>query len=117
MAAVYGIQEEYTQAKSYIREAILINEKMGNRLWVGINTINLGLTFQKIQKPDSAFLLFENALDEFTALNNVMQQSKCRLNMGAFFLEKGDFVQSAKYAGEALNQAQTHEMKKVILDS
>ncbi len=117
IAAVYGSQEEYEKAKRYIKEAIIINDELGNRQWVGINTMNLGLTFQKLHQPDSAIRYFQNAHHIFSELNNVMWQTKCSLNMGSFYLDIGAFEKSLHQAKMVLEQAQTHEMKKVVQDA
>lgn len=117
VAAVYGSQGEYLKVKQYIEEAIIINKRLDNKLWVGINYMNLGLTYQKLHNQETALEYFEMAIAIFRALDNTIWQLKCYLNIGGYYRDSKNYKQSLEYAHLALNQAQKHEMKKMVHDS
>ena len=117
VAAVYGSKKEYHKVERYIKEAIEINKEIGNKQWVGINYMNLGLTNQMLSKNDSALLFYKKSIAIFTELDNTIWQLKCFLNIGNFYLKTANYSKSIEYAQKALQQAQAHQMKKIIHDA
>jgi tetratricopeptide (TPR) repeat protein len=112
IAADYANMGEFENFESYIRQAIIINKKTGQKLWEGINYFNLGIIHRENQKYDSAFFYYQKAENLFDQINNIPKKSAILGHFSKYYEETGKLDQSLVYAEKSYKLALEHQLKK-----
>ena len=104
IAAVYEAMQDYEKAGKYFQEASVINRELGNKLWEGINYLNLGTVRLNLKDYDGSFKQFQQALSIFTEQQSIILQARCHLNLANYYVETNDPDQGLEYATMALKE-------------
>ncbi len=114
VAAVYGNKKDYRNLEKNLREAVEINRKTGQRLWEGINYMNLAALYQDENKTDTALYYYEHAASIFTELNNVPKIAAVYIGISKYYSDLKDIDSSLYYANMAYELGKDNDLKKWI---
>lgn len=117
VAAVYANMGEYDNFEKNIREAIVINKKTGQKLWVGINYLNLGINNRERMNLDTAFFYLKKAEAIFKELNNIPKLTATYLSISRYYSQVNDFKNSLNYANLAYKRSKESNLKKWVYES
>ena len=111
VAAVYGNKKEYRNLEKNLREAVEINRKTGQRLWEGVNYMNLAILYKDRKKTDTALYYYENALSIFKELNNAPKIAAVCISLSSYFSELNNIERGLFYANCAYKLGEDNELK------
>jgi serine phosphatase RsbU (regulator of sigma subunit)/Tfp pilus assembly protein PilF len=102
MAETYNQQENYDNAKYYLRNAIEIYTKKNDSLNLAITLNNLGFTNYCMGLYDTALVLFSSTSDLFLKLNNPVGYAYCLGNSGLVYSGLSEFDKAEEYLLRAI---------------
>ena len=117
VAAVYGKKKEFDNLESKIREAVLINKKLGRKLWEGINYMNLGSLSRDKNKPDTSLYYYHKAGAIFKELNNIPKLISIYVSLSEYYSAFNDIEKSLQYAEMAYNLGKENKLKTSIYEA
>jgi CHAT domain-containing protein/Tfp pilus assembly protein PilF len=111
---IYREMGQYAAALEAFDSALVIDRKLKSRWGVAYDLRHKGITFFKMQEPEKAIPLIENALNEAHAIGNLINESKALLNLGDvyFSIENRKEAETAYQKALKLSQNMSiHEIK------
>ncbi len=117
IAGIYGNKGEDKNLKASILEALEINKKIGQRLWEGINYLNLGLIYKNEKNIDTSFYYYNKADKIFTELNNLSKLSAINNSWAIYYSDLNKNDKSLYYAKLAYNIGRESQQKKSIYNA
>jgi tetratricopeptide (TPR) repeat protein len=113
ISAVYGSLNDNQYIERYVREAVAVNLKMNNKLWVSINYGNLGSYYLERKQYDSAYSYFQGAYNMAVSTQNASQTASTTNQLANYYVITGDYNSGLKYAMEAYNLGNKFGLKKI----
>lgn len=117
VAAVYGNKGEYKNFEVNIKEAVIINKKIGRRLWEGINYLNLGSIYKDEKDFDTSLYYYNKAGKIFTELNNLSKLTSVYTSLSTYYSDLGSMDSSLYYAQQAYDLAMENNLKKTVYNA
>ena len=103
LGLLYKETEDYELAIIHFREAINIGEKINARFSLGFAYTDFGATQRKMNKPDSAIVLLQKALDCWKQSGAIKYIGYTLLELGRVYNIKGDTKQAKQYFYESIH--------------
>lgn len=94
VAACYLSQNEHEEVTPYLYEAVRINKSTGQKMWEGINYLNIAEVFKNIRQYDSALHYIDMAKHIFLDLNNINNLTGAYVQLSDLNKEMGDQSQA-----------------------
>ncbi len=89
LSAFYGDRKNFVKSREYTLKAIEIGIQLHHKVELGNNYENLGLTFDKMDEPDSAEKYFNIALQYRTEAKDEDGIADCYGDLGSLLLSRG----------------------------
>ena len=107
--AIYSALMRNTQNSEqeiiYLKESIKTASKV-NYLWrIAVSDLNLGMAYLKLNKPDSALIYGNDALQIIRKTSDVKYESTILVLLGNIYQKKGDKPQAIQYYRAAMQSA------------
>ncbi len=118
IAGVYfASYKDYEKAMGYYKKAYRVNLELGDKMQMGINLLNLGYCFFRLQKNDSALRYFENARKIFEESGNQIRIANGEIALGKYYFDIHDLNKSIEYSMHALNIGVSFNSKEIIAEA
>jgi tetratricopeptide (TPR) repeat protein len=115
LALIENGEGSLERRKQYLAEALKINRQTGQKLWEGINYLNLGEVYLDEEKYDSAYHYYRLSLKHFEQLKNIPQMVSALLYLSEYYERSGDLEHSHVLARRAMHLADsTNVMRSKI---
>ncbi len=105
VAATHVELKHHDEVTPYLYEAVRINKITGQKLWEGINYLNIADVFQSKKKYDSALFYINSGKQLFQALNNITKLTSAFNQSSDLHKELGDIPLALHDALYAYNLA------------
>lgn len=92
----------HTQANKYIRQSLMIRERIGNPNLMDIAYHNIAVSYNDLGKPDSAIIYYQKSLELSRMLQNPFDITQTLINIGDLYKRSGDHENALLYYDEAL---------------
>ena len=116
VAYQYGYND-LSSALQYYTKALKIAFEIDDFHQQGINMLNLGRLYQNMEKSDSALYFFEQALEQFTKLNNPVLMADCYITLGNYYYHYRDYQKGRQYASQGFNIANEQQLPQLIFNA
>ena len=103
LGLLYKETGDFELAIMQFRKAISIGEKINARIELGFAYTDFGATLRKMNKPDSAIVLLQKALDCWKQSGLMKYFGYTLLELGRVYNVKGDKKQAKQYFYESIN--------------
>lgn len=106
--------KDYPQALFYLRSAVAVNQELGNEQLLGINYINMGITFFRMNIPDSALFYYNKGIAIFTESDSPLLIANGEVNLGELYKSFNDHGKSVECARSALEKGQKYGAYEIV---
>jgi tetratricopeptide (TPR) repeat protein len=114
IAIVYEYLQKYDTVIVFLRKALAINVKLGDKLGQGLNIMNIGYDQMNKGYFSDALVSFQQSLDLFTELKNHSHMAECYLNFGFCYQVSNRIEESVDYFKKALKEGQENGYYRII---
>jgi hypothetical protein len=115
---VYGLDKSnIDKSINVLEEAIDINLRTGQKLWLGINYSNLASYYAEAQNYDSAFLYVFKSIETYKELNNLLDLADAYHQLSGYYLVNGNTADFLFYANLADSIGEANGLKGVQLSA
>ena len=117
---LYYEQKEYKKALVYFRDALRRIELLNKRKDVNINIaskyhssvlVNLGNSYNELNKLDSAIYFYKNGIVESEKINNYMAVANAKNGLGLALAKSGRISESKQYIEESINMVDKYKLE------
>ncbi|MFH1119331.1 MAG: tetratricopeptide repeat protein [Bacteroidota bacterium] len=108
---------DYGKALTYYRKSSRVNREIGDNLQLGINQLNIGFCYLRMNEPDSALPYFIYALERFRESDNPVRIANGELALAKYYQATGNLEKSLEHAGVALKISSDNRSKEIISES
>ena len=109
--------KDYKIALSYFKEALKVNNRLGDKQQQGIYLMNIGLCFSKLNRNDSVLKYYLESNEIFRRLKNNSLYSECQTLIGDYYFTMNNIRRSILYADTALKISQGNHLLENIKSS
>ena len=113
----YTSYTDYKKAMDYFRKAYKVNIELGDKLQLGMNLLNMGYCYFRMNQNDSALTCFENSRTVFMEIDNPVRIAHVDIALGKYFLEESKPDISLQHSKEALNIGNHYNSKEIISEA
>jgi len=118
LAAIFQIgYNDLPKALHFYSEALKIAIKMDDFQQQGVNMLNIGGLYQKLNNPDSASYYLNHALELFKKVNNPVLMADGYIALGNFHFRKGDYQSGRKLASQGLSIGEKYQLPQTIFNA
>lgn len=111
---VYGLDKKnILKSIKLLDEAIDINIRTGQKLWLGVNYSNLASYYAEIENYDSAFFYVFKSIDTYKDLNNTLDLAEAYNQLAEYYLVSDDIQAFLFYANLADSIGEVNGLKGV----
>ncbi len=114
IGSVYYKQEIYASSIAYYYKAIALYRKVGNLRMSATALNNIGLIYKSTGYYDKAIDAAKEAIHILDSLKDITNLSIFNSNLADAYFGKGDYAQSEKYAGKAMEYAVKQNNKSLM---
>lgn len=108
---VLQIQRNYTDATSYLKQALALKEKLEDQQGVSITCLRLGELYRSTEQIDSAFYFAQKSYEQAADIGAKEEQKGAAYLLSRLFAIKGDYVKAFEYQNSyvSLNESLMNE--------
>ena len=115
IAGVYYTSfNDYRKALDYFKKAYLVNKQLGDKLQLGMNMLNMGYCFFRLNEKDSALYYFENSIKIFREIDNPIRIANVEIALSKYYFEISQPNVSLQHSKNAFKIGQERNSKEII---
>lgn len=115
IAGVYYTSfSDYKKALDYFKKAYLVNNQLGDKLQLGMNMLNMGYCFFRLNEKDSALYYFENSINIFRVIDNPIRIANVEIALSKYYFEISQLDISLQHSKNAFKIGQERNSKEII---
>lgn len=118
IAGVYfSSYRDYRKALKYYQKSSSVNNEINDMLQLGINQLNIGYCYLRMNEPDSALPYFSLALARFWESNNPVRIANGEMALAKYYQVTGNTTKSLEHSKVALKISSENRAMEVISES